>query len=218
MARWTSVSKPMFEKAAVLFPATVWTTRWSPRVDEDVGDGLRQVLPDGQGEQVVLAALLGDRDEVALVEARRALEDRAGDLDALVEGEVADGPARRVGDVGKALGQLDARAKLDLVREADDDLVEHADMVFVELRRQFDEEARQAAQRIRASRILAAGDRVLDIPNQRAEGLHQRLPSCRICMRTLTKRFIAFVISIVGSVRRGRPPRRFGLQRRPSCV
>ena len=38
---------------------------------KNVGDGLRQVLPDGQGEQVVLAAFLGDGDEVPLVEARQ---------------------------------------------------------------------------------------------------------------------------------------------------
>jgi ABC-type phosphate transport system ATPase subunit len=129
---------------------------------ENIGDGFGQMRSVSQGQQVLLTPLVGQGDEILLLEPRRTLDDRASDLDIVVEREVADGLARRVRNVGETLGEFDAGAELDFMGEADDDLVENPDMFLVEMGGLIDEQTGHGAQARNPAAFLAARDGVLD--------------------------------------------------------
>ena len=84
----------------------------------------------GDREQMRLALGFGIGDEDVAVEPLGMRQHRSCDLDRIVEGEFVDDVGRRTTELGHAAGELRARSKLDLLRQAPDHLAEGADLVL----------------------------------------------------------------------------------------
>nr|WP_236960711.1 hypothetical protein [Methylobacterium durans] len=143
----------------------------APR-DDDVGDALGQRAAAREGHQVLLPGAARDLDEVALLEAVRALEHGAGHLRGGIVGEVAHHPARGIGHVREVRRQFGSGAGLDVAREPQDHLVEGADLILAEPRRLRREQARHLAQHADALGRVATRDGALDIVHHRTEREH----------------------------------------------
>ena len=122
--------KPKSEKRAPLLVATEFTTSWSPRVTST------SVTVSSSDPRFEIAS----RCVWALVQtlATRAygssrvglLQDRAGDIDRIVEGELVDDIDRGLVETGQPPRQLGAGGHFNLVREPSDDLAEGPDFVI----------------------------------------------------------------------------------------
>jgi hypothetical protein len=138
---------------------------------QHVGDRLAQRFALRDREQVLLTLAAGIGEEGALVQAFRLAEHGRGHLDIVVEGEHVDRVERSVRNRGQTVRQLGARRGFDCAHEADHDVVENASLRLCKARCAADEEIGDAGEHFDAARIGAAGERGLELVDDR-KGLH----------------------------------------------
>ena len=102
-------------------------------LDQNVGERLVEAEARRHREQMRLALVLGNVQQVA-IDKLRLLQDRTGDRDVIVFRERADDAGRRVGDRRDTPRELGQRLGLDLLDQAADDVVEQRDVFVVEAR------------------------------------------------------------------------------------
>jgi hypothetical protein len=134
---------------------------------QHLGDRLAQRLALGDGGEVLLALIRGIGDEVGLVEPLGCGQDRAGDLDVVVEGQHADHAAGRILHRSEPVRELGAGLGLDRGHQLDHDLVEQIDLAFGIATAAFDEEVGDAREHGDALCIGAGGKRALELFDQR---------------------------------------------------
>ena len=83
-------------------------------IDQNVGHVLADMGTARYGEQMVVAAVAGDRDDVGIVELKHVAQDRRGDLGRRVVGELAGRGCRDVLGLRQAFGQAAAGPQLDV--------------------------------------------------------------------------------------------------------
>ena len=115
-------------------------------------------------------------EEIAVGQARRLLQHRAGHRDIVVLGEAAHQPQRRVADRRQPVGQFRPRLGLDLVDQAAEDVVEQVDVIFIELAGAVQEQVGDLLQRLGPAFRGAALDDVFQFRDQRRSG-HLNLES-----------------------------------------
>ena len=121
-------------------------------LDQHVGHRLAQRRAPRDRQQMLLALGAGADQQIALVEALRQRQYRAGDVDVVVEGEHVNDVGRRIGERRDALRQSGAGLALDGVDEPRHDVVEHADLLFGIARGVVDEEVGDAGEDVDAAR------------------------------------------------------------------
>jgi hypothetical protein len=153
----TSCPNPFSENCAPSLPATLRTT-------------IAQHIALGNSQQMVLPTGPRDHDEIVLIEAIRIFENGPRDSGIEIEGEGAHDLARRLADCAEPLRQFLAGPPLEVPRKPQDDLVEHLDMIFLELFLLLDEQARETAKRILPPCRVSTRDRLLDLGHEGQHG------------------------------------------------
>ena len=97
----------------------------------------------------------------------RTAQQRAGDGDFIVMGELADQAARRVRQRRQPLGQFGALGDLGVRDETGQDAVEQIDMIGAEARRTLQKKLADAARGIGAALGIATTDDVVEFRDQR---------------------------------------------------
>ena len=144
-------------------------------LDQHRGDGLAQRPAMRNRQHVALAFLRRQFDKSLLVEPRRLRQDRAGDLDGIVERQRANDFRRRIGKRREPGGQQHLRGLFDLGGKAPDHVIEQHDIVVGEPRRAEHEQIRDPLQNLRAPFGRAIGDGVFEFANETEIGAHHRL-------------------------------------------
>ena len=132
-------------------------------LDQDVGHRLAQRRALRDGEQMLLALVAAGGDQIAVVKPWRLGEDRACDLDVVIEGEHVDYVRRRVGDRRQPMRQLGARLGLDGVDEAGHDVVENADLILGIVVGAVDEEVGDAGEDVDPAIDVAGCEGALEL-------------------------------------------------------
>ena len=109
--------------------ATEFTTSLIAARHQHVGDRLLERLSLRDREQMRLALGADVGDQGVRLEPLGLPQDRAGDLDRIVEGEFVDDIDRGIVEAGQPLRELRAGRDFDLVREPSDHLAEGPDLV-----------------------------------------------------------------------------------------
>ena len=135
-------------------------------IDQHLGDLLLDDAASRDREQMRLALLLRDIDEVGRGQAARLAEHRARDRDLVVMGELADDLVRRLVDRGKPLRQLRTRFRLHAGDHVGEDVVEQRDLLVVELLRLEQEQIGHPPQRIHPLVAGPVTDGVLQLVHQ----------------------------------------------------
>ena len=104
----------------------------SPRLDEHVGDLLRQVVPRRNRQQMVLSLDAGDLDQRLRTEAVGMGEHIARHSDLVVPCQILDHLERRVVERRQPLGELDTGPRLDACDQQAQHVVEDLDLVVAE--------------------------------------------------------------------------------------
>jgi hypothetical protein len=117
-------------------------------------------------------------DQGRIVEPRGLGEDRTSHLARFVERQRAYDLGRRIGTGGQPDGQQGARGKLNIHRQTVEDVVEDSDLVFRVLIRPDDEQVGHVTQQRPPTFSRGGRDRVVDVPQDREAGGHQRTPRC----------------------------------------
>src|SRR6185312_7881617 len=141
----------------------------------------RDLRAAGDGGKMRVALGVGDLDEVDVGEPVGFLQDRAGDLNAVVTRERADNVDRRIVDGGKALAELGEDLVLDLLDQPHHHVVEDFDLVFADVLGVHEEEVGDALQDVGTARIGAGAKLGLEFVDQgsgmhRYCSIHKRLP------------------------------------------
>ena len=92
-----------------------------------------------------------DFDQHLFVDDGRAAQQRTCDRDFVLMRELADQPARRVGEQRQPLGQIGARGDFGMRDQAGQDAVEQIDMIGAEIRRALQEQFADPARGIGAA-------------------------------------------------------------------
>ena len=103
-----------------------------------------------------------DFDQHLFVDDRRSAQQRACDGNFILVRELADQPARRIGQHRQPLGQFGARGKFGMRNETGQDAVEQIDMIGPEVRRALQEQFADPARGIGAALGVATPDDVVE--------------------------------------------------------
>jgi hypothetical protein len=114
--------------------------------DKHVGDGFGKELSLRDREQMLLASRSGILDQRNVVEQTRSLENRAGDVDLIVERQLADHVRWRIRDRREPIGERGARRKFNIGNEVIEHTIEHLNMIAGKMARSKDEKIGNAAE------------------------------------------------------------------------
>jgi hypothetical protein len=140
--------------------------------NQHVGDIRLQLLAAGQRKQMRLALGAGNVDQIRLVEARRLSQHRTGDGDVIVLGQPPHELDRRIRDWSEPVGELRLGAAFDFLDQAAEDIVEQADMVFVEAVRTGEKQRGNLPQHFAMLFGAAMEQRRFQFRNERGKGRH----------------------------------------------
>ena len=130
--------------------------------DENVGDGLGNVRPFGNRQQMLLTFGPGGFHQRDVFEPGRLFEHGTGDRYRLVEGKLADNTGRRIHDRREPLCQRLASRQLYVRNQMVEDTVEQGDMIGRKMRGAEDEQIGDAAERLRPTIGGAMGQRLFE--------------------------------------------------------
>ena len=136
-------------------------------LDENVGDRFADRLAQRDRVEMILALGLGALDQGGLVERPRVRQDRAGDLDLVVERQQARGLDRRLRTLRDQIAELGAGRTVDGGNEAAHHLVEHRDVFCGEALAVHDEQVGQPPHHAGAMAQIGVGDGVFKVVDQR---------------------------------------------------
>ena len=110
---------------------------------------------------------------VLFVDHGRAAQQRPRDRDLVLARELADQPARRVGEQRQPLGQIGARGDFGMRDEIDQDAVEQIDVIGPEIRRPLQEQFGDPPRGLGAAFGIAVLDDLVEPGDQRGGDCHQ---------------------------------------------
>ncbi|HXW24813.1 MAG TPA: hypothetical protein VEK73_08715 [Xanthobacteraceae bacterium] len=116
----------------------------------------------------------GDLDQIVRRQARGLGQDRRGDHDLLAARETADHLRGRIVDRRQAGAQLRQRARFDPLDQVNQDIVEHADLRFVQSVGVAEKEVGDAPERFDALVLGAAFDGVFEFDDEGMVAAHLR--------------------------------------------
>ena len=129
--------------------------------DQNVGEIGREQRPLRHRQQVLLALGAGDFHQHPPVEHGRAAQQRSGDSNFVVMGELVDQAARRIDEQRQSLGQIGARIALGMRDRAGQHVVEEIDVVGPEAGRALQEQLAEPPRRIGTTlRVACSNDLV----------------------------------------------------------
>ena len=119
-------------QAGQAVPGKAAENRGIPAAKEHIGHRLPNSGSAGDDEQMRLAVVACDVDQVGFPQTRRLLQNGCGNGDVLISRQPPHHPYRRILHRCQAARQLDARLRFDLLGKAGEHLVEHAHMLIIE--------------------------------------------------------------------------------------
>ena len=150
-------------------------------IHQNIRHLLFELVTTGDRDEVSLALVLRDIDQVSRGEARRLRQDGTRDRDFVVSRETLDDVRGRLFDRRETLGEFGTGVGLDPCDEAGEHLIEDADLLGVELRGSDQKQVGDAPERLDALFGRSALDRPFQFLHQR------RAPAHRTTVRLLRR-------------------------------
>ena len=147
---------------------------------DDVGEIGREHRPFRHRQQMALALRAGDFDQHLFVDDGRSAQQRSCDGNLVLMRELADQPARRIGEQRQPLGQIGARGEFGMRDQTGQHAVEQIDVIGAEVGGTLQEQFADPARGIGAAFRVATTDNVVKFRDQRGRRCHKPVQTGRI--------------------------------------